>query len=49
MTGDVVDGEPGTYAVPADAPSMEYDIVLALDVELDGIIPTHMTEVPVGP
>ncbi len=49
MSRDVVDGEPGIYAVPADAPSMEYDIMLEFDVELDGIIATHMTDVPVDP
>ncbi len=44
-----MDGEPGIFAVPPGAPSMLYDIVLISNVELAGMIATHIMEVPTDP
>ncbi len=44
-----MDGEPGIFAVPPGAPSMTYDIVLISNVELAGMIATHIMEVPTDP
>ena len=41
-----MDGEPGMFTVLPGPPSMEYIMVLVSGVELAGIIPTHITEVP---
>ena len=48
-SGESVDGEPRMFALPPNAPSTKYVIVLISGVELAGMIPTHMTEIPAEP
>ena len=45
-TGEAVDGEPETFAVLAYPPSTEYVSVVMFAIELAGIIPKYITDIP---